>query len=251
MKKLYEKNELLFAILWIVLYCVVSIPIRGSLGDESSAMLVGLAVIAAGITAFVKILHLEEPYGLVKWKGSAKGYLFFLPMLILMTGNLWGGIGVAYDGIAQVYAVISMLLIGFIEEMIFRGFLFRAILKKDPAPVAITISAVTFGIGHLVNLLAGQGGIESLIQVFFAIAWGYLFTFVFYKSGSLWVCILVHGLVDVFSKFAAHESNSEYIYVAATIVLSAVYCFYLSRKPTALTQEAAIPPRKGNDSNEG
>lgn len=239
MRKLYEKNDLRFALLWILVYCVVSIPIRGSLGDESTAMLIGLAVIASGIFAFVKKSGLEETYGLVKWKGSAGDYLFFIPMLILMTGNLWGGIRAAYSGMAQVCAVLSMLLIGFIEEMIFRGFLFRALLKRDAVPVAVTISAVTFGIGHLVNLLAGQGGLESLIQVFFAIAWGYLFTLVFYKSGSLLVCIAVHGLVDAFSKFAAHGGNSEYIYVAVTIVLSAGYCFYLSRRPVALRREAS------------
>ena len=48
MKKLYERNELLFAIL-----CIVSVPIRGSFGDESIAMLIGLAVIAAGALIFV------------------------------------------------------------------------------------------------------------------------------------------------------------------------------------------------------
>ncbi len=240
MKKLFEKKDLMFAILWIIVYCAVSIPIRGELGDESPVMMIGLAIIAAGIFVFVKKLGLEEKYGLKKWDGKAGDYLFFIPMLILMTGNLWGGFGVAYDGISQIFAVISMLLIGFIEEMIFRGFLFRALLKRDPVPIAISISAVTFGIGHIVNLLAGQGGSESLVQVIFAIAWGFLFTFVFYKSGSLWICITVHGLVDVFSKFAAHEGNSDYIYVIATIVISAVYCFYLSRKPTALKQDGAF-----------
>lgn len=107
MKKLYEKNELLFAILWIVVYCAASIPIRGSLGDESLAMVIELAVIAAGILVFVKKFNLEEKYGLVKWNGSAANYLFFLPVLILMTGNLWGGVGVAYGGTAQVFAVLS------------------------------------------------------------------------------------------------------------------------------------------------
>lgn len=237
MKKLYEmyeKNELTFALFWIAVYCAVSIPLRGAWGDESPAMLAGLAVIAAGIVAFVKKYGLEETYGLVKWRGSAKEYLFFMPMLFLATGNLWGGIGMAYSGMAQVWAVISMLLVGLIEELIFRGFLFRALLKKDSVPAAITISAVTFGIGHLVNLLAGQGGMESLVQVLFAIAWGFLFTFVFYTSGSLWVCIVVHGLVDVFSKFAVPLSSLEYTYPLVTIVISIVYCLYLSRQPAAL-----------------
>lgn len=239
MKKLYEKNQLTFALLWIGVYCGVSIPIRGAFGDESPLMAVGLGIIAAGILAFVKKARLEERYGLVKWRDHAKDYLYFLPMLVLMTGNLWGGVGMAYSGMAQVCAVLSMLLVGFIEELIFRGFLFRALLERDPAPTAVTISAVTFGIGHIVNLLAGQGGLESLVQVVFAVAWGFLFTMVFYKSGSLWVCILVHGLVDVFAKFAAADSGtvSDYVYVAATILISIAYCVWLNRKPTALKPE--------------
>ena len=64
----------------------------------------------------------------------------------------------------------------------FRGFLFRALLKRDPAPVAVTISAVTFGIGHIVNLLAGQAKPEMVIQVLSAGAWGYIPTMVFYKK---------------------------------------------------------------------
>lgn len=235
MKWLYEKNELWFAIGWIILYCAATIPIRGNLGNESPAMLIVLALIAAGIFAFVKKYHLEEKYGLVKWQGKATDYWFFVPMLILMTGNLWRGFGMAYSGASQVCAVLSMLLIGFVEEMLFRGFLFRILLKKDPAPVAITISAVTFGIGHIVNMLAGQASLETVVQVLFAIAWGYIFTFVFYKSGSLLVCIFVHALVDAFSMFAADSVTMEWVYMGATIVIAIVYCLYLSKKPTVLT----------------
>lgn len=237
MKKFYEKNELWFAITWIVVYCGVSVPIRGAYGDESAAMLAGLAVIAAGLLAFVKTAHLEEKYGLIKWRGHAREYLFFLPVLVLMTGNLWGGVGMAYEGTAQLFAVLSMFLVGLVEELIFRGLLFRALLQRDAPPVAITISAVTFGIGHIVNLLAGQGSLESLIQVIFAVAWGFLFTMLFYHSGSLLVCIFVHGMVDVFAKFATGVSRSDYIYVTVTILVSIAYCLYLSRRPAALRPE--------------
>ena len=237
MKKLYEKNELLFAIGWIVVYCAVSVPIRGALGDESAAMAAALAVIAAGILSFIKRYRLEARYGLVKWAGSARDYLYFLPLLVLATGNLWDGVGMAYGGWAQVWAVISMLLVGFIEELIFRGFLFRALLDRNAAGVAVAISAVTFGIGHIVNLLAGQGDLETLLQVIFAVAWGFLFTLVFYRSGSLWICVAVHGLVDVFSKFAA-PGGKDYGYIAATVAVSIAYCLYLGRRPPALKQKA-------------
>ncbi|MCI9432632.1 MAG: CPBP family intramembrane metalloprotease [Oscillospiraceae bacterium] len=238
MKRLYGKNELGFALLWIGVYCTAVVPLRGAFGDESPVMLLGLAVIAGGILAFVKACRLEKKYGLVKWRGKAADYLFFLPLLVLTTGNLWGGVRMAYGGAAQVYAVLSMLLVGFIEELIFRGFLFRALLEQEAPPVAVTISAVTFGVGHIVNLLTGRGGLETLVQVVFAAAWGFLFTFVFYKSGSLLMCIAAHGLVDVFAKFAVADGGSGYGYITATVLTAVLYCAYLSRKPAALQPEA-------------
>ena len=233
MLKLYEKKEILFAVLWIMLYCFVSIPIRGNFGDESVWMLLELFLIAVGITVFVKKHHLEEKYGLDRWPKDNKRFLFFIPMWILVTGNLWGGFGMAYSGMAQVFAVLSMLLIGYIEEVIFRGFLFKALIPKDGIVVSIIISAVTFGIGHIVNLFAGQANLETVIQVFFAIAWGFIFTMVFYKSGSLIPCIIAHGLVDVFSKFAVEDASMTlgWIYMAATIVIAIVYCLYLKKLP--------------------
>ena len=233
MRKLYEKNEIWFAVIWILLYCFATIPIRGNLGDESIWMTAALLVIAAGVTVFIKKNHLEEKYGLAGWPRNTKRYLYFIPMWILATGNLWGGFGIAYDGMGQVFAVISMLLIGYVEEVIFRGFLFKALIPKDGIKPAILISSVTFGIGHIINLFAGQASLETVIQVFFAIAWGFIFTLVFHKSGSLFPCIAAHSLVNAFSKFA-NESNSYrtgWIYMCATILTAIVYGIYLARLP--------------------
>ena len=232
MKKLYEKNEILFAVLWIVAYCALSIPVRGKLGDESPLMLAALAVLALGSAWFIWKNGLREKYGLHAWPEKAARYWYFLPMIVLATGNLWGGVQLAYSGFAQVFAVLSMLLIGFVEEVLFRGFLFKALLKKDGEKAAIILSAVTFGIGHIVNLLAGQGNLETVIQVLFAIAWGFLFTFAYYKGGSLWPCIVVHALVDVFSKFARDNMTAGWVYVGATILVALLYCPYLARLET-------------------
>ncbi len=104
MKKLYEKTEMGFALLWIGIYCLGIGYLRGARGDDSFVMLLGLLAVAVGTVAFVKKHGLEEKYGLVKWQGRAADYLYFLPMLILSTGNLWGGVGVAYPLIGPVMA---------------------------------------------------------------------------------------------------------------------------------------------------
>ena len=92
MKKLYEKNEILFAVLWIVAYCALSIPVRGKLGDESPLMLAALAVLALGSAWFIWKNGLREKYGLHAWPEKAARYWYFLPMIVLATGNLWGGV---------------------------------------------------------------------------------------------------------------------------------------------------------------
>ena len=88
-------------------------------------------------------------------------------MWFLVTGYLWGGFAPAYSGAALVFAVLSMLLVGYVEEILFRGFLFKALIPKDGVKIAVIISSVTFGIGHIVNLLAGQANLETVLQVFF------------------------------------------------------------------------------------
>jgi len=234
MKKLYEKNEVWFAVLWIIVYCAATIPIRGNMGDESPLMLAALAAIAAGATWFVKANHLEGKYGLDRGPVHPERLWYFVPMIVLATGNLWGGVRPVYSGAAQLWAVLSMALIGYVEELLFRGFLFRALLKKDGRVPAILISAVTFGIGHIVNLLAGQANLETVLQVVFAIAWGFIFTLAFYKGGSLWPCIIIHGLVDVASKFSAENQTASMVYVIATIAVAAVYVPWLWRQQTQL-----------------
>ena len=229
MRKLYEKNETLFAVLWIVAYCVVLGTVRGNFGDESIYMLVALSLFTAGITAFVKGNHLEEKYGLAAWPKDMKKNLFFIPMWILATGNIWDGIAPSYQGAALVTAVLSMILVGFVEEMIFRGFLFRAMLGEDKPTAAIIVSAVTFGIGHIVNLFTGQAGFETVMQIIFAISWGFILTMVCYKSGSIIPCIIAHSMIDVLSLFGADNEMVDWIYIGVTIVIAIVYCTYLGK----------------------
>ena len=229
MRKLYEEKEILFAVLWIVAYCLIMAPIKEKFGYESAVMLAVLFLFAAGICIFVKVNRLEEKYGLDRWPKDMKRFLFFIPMWILATGNLWDGFAPSFKGVSLVIAVLSMILVGFVEEMLFRGFLFRAMLSNGRPVVAIVVSAVMFGIGHIVNLFAGQAGFETVMQMIFAVSWGFILTMVCYKGGSIIPCIIAHAMIDVFSLFGRDNETADWIYIGATIVTAVFYCVYLSR----------------------
>lgn len=229
MRRLYETKEVLFAVLWIVAYCVVMTPIKGQFGYGSAWWLLAMLAFTIGIMVFVRLNHLEEKYGLMGFPKDMKRYLFFIPMFILATGNLWDGFAPSFKGVELVIGTLSMILVGVVEEMLFRGFLFKAMLKDGKTVTAIVVSALTFGIGHIVNLFAGQASFETFMQVLFAISWGFVFTMVFYKSGSLIPCIIAHAMIDVFSLYGADSALVDRIYICATIVVAIIYCIYLGK----------------------
>lgn len=170
MKKFYEKSEIWFAVTWIIVYVVVMGNLRNNFGDESLYSMLAVMVIAVVLTAFMVKNKLTEKFGLVLWTDSKK-YLYFIPFILLCTVNLWFGVSLHYSISQQIVAVLTMAFAAYVEEIIFRGLLYRAI-EKDSAKQAIVISAVTFGTGHIVNLLTGQGSLDTFFQMGYAIAIG-------------------------------------------------------------------------------
>ena len=233
MKKLYEKSEIWFAVVWIIIYVVVMGNLQANFGDESPISTIGLAVISVILFVFIRKNDLMEKYGLIGWKDS-KQYLFFIPFLLLVTVNFWGGIAIHYDALHQVFAVISMMLVGFIEEIVFRGLLFKAMAKNNLTS-AIIVSSVTFGAGHIVNLLTGHASLDVLLQIAYAIAIGFSFVMVFHKSGSLIPCIVTHSLIDVTSKFSnenlpeSTQLTLNYVTSVFIIVVAGGYALYLRK----------------------
>ena len=235
MKKLYEKNELTFSIICIVAY-VILFSNADKISKDLGTVKIITAPLAAAFSAFlfiwVKKNGLAEKLGLCKPKVSAGRFLYYIPLIILSSTNLWRGVTLNFSVLESVLYVISMLCAGFLEELIFRGFLFKA-LCKDNVKSAIVISGVTFGIGHIVNLLNGAEVLSTLLQMCYAVAIGLLFTVIFYKSKSIIPCIISHSVINSLSTFGAESSDIFNITVAAvmTLVSLAYSAFILKINP--------------------
>lgn len=102
-------------------------------------------------------------------------------------------------------------------------------MEKDNVNRAIIISAITFGIGHIVNLLNGSNLIPTLMQISYAISIGYLFVIIFYKSKSLIPCIITHCLVNSLSIFNVENTVSLYVSSMFLIIISLVYAIYINK----------------------
>lgn len=206
MKKLYEKNELAFAITWIVIYCALQSfanPLNELAGIPYIASAFFCAVQAVAVFIFLRKNKLYRQYGLCKSSASASRFLFYIPLILLATANFWNGITWNLNIAGTVCYILCMLCVGFVEEMVFRGFLFRA-MAKDNVKTAVIVSSITFGIGHIVNLINGSGMdlTENLFQITAAVAIGFLFVILYYRGGSLIPCIITHAVINITSAFA-------------------------------------------------
>ena len=92
--------------------------------------------------------------------------------------------------------VASMLLLGFSEEVMFRGIVLQAGLRRFGPAVAVLLSAIVFTLMHVVNLLAVLGPIALLQQLSFVFFFGIAMACIALRANSFLPLMAFHGLWD-------------------------------------------------------
>ena len=248
MKKLFDKNEVLFAVILIIVYVVgstVMVQLSEMIGIGFLAEAVFGIVLFAVLAVFIAKNKLGEHLGLCKSEASAAKMLFYIPLPIIAAVGVIFGFAPQYEPVTLAIHTVYMLFVGFLEEIIFRGFLFRGMAKNNMT-AAIIVSAVTFGIGHIVNLLNGYELVENLLQIVFAVGVGFLLVFIFIRTGSLIACIAFHSLNNILAGFgsaqilvdlAGSEQGGQLLNIGIRSALTAAYLLYVLKctpKKTAL-----------------
>lgn len=235
LEKLYNKSEIRFAVIWIIAYVVLVSAgdnLSQAFGISKIVTLPVLVVLSVILFLFVKNNGLTEKYGLCRPQIPGAKMLFYFPLIILITANLWYGVALNQSPPETLLYILSMFCVGFLEEMIFRGFLFNA-MAKDGVKSAIVVSSVTFGAGHIVNLVNGSGAqlLPNLLQVMYATAVGFAFVMIYYKSKSLVPCILTHGIFNGLSAFANEAAMTVQREILTGVLLAVIaggYAVYIA-----------------------
>ena len=79
---------------------------------------------------------------------------------------------------------------GICEELLFRGFLLAYLSNYMSMPIAVLLSSLLFGLGHLYQ--GWQGVLRTAVM-------GLIFAGIYLWSGSLFIVIALHFAVDAYS----------------------------------------------------
>ena len=233
MKKLYVKDEVWFAVIWIVIY-VIGFANSDSISEAMGVpklltVLVGI-ILAIILLRFIRKNQLCEYYGLCRGQGKSSEFLYFVPLMIMSSVNLWNGVTIRASAIEIILFILSMCLVGILEEVIFRGLLFKGMCKSNVMS-AIIVSSITFGMGHIVNLFLGEPVFDTLLQLVYASAIGFCYTAIFYTSNSIYPCIISHAVVNSTSIFAVEPTGKMQILITIVqTVLGVGYGVWLLRR---------------------
>ena len=227
MRKLFEKYETLMCILLIALYIVINSLCMQNFGvADYRSVLINTAFSLLLVVLMIALKRVSY-YGLARVQ-NARNYLYFIPLALIASVNLWSGININNTTSEIMFHILMMLNVGFIEEIIFRGFLFK-MMERSNVKLAIAVSSITFGIGHIVNLINGADLVPTLVQICYAIAIGYLFVIIFHKSKSLVPCIIAHAITNALSIFNVESVASTYIVPIFLIIVPLAYAIFINK----------------------
>lgn len=181
------------------------------------------------VIIFLKEKKLLSYYGINSLKRlELKNLLYFVPMIIISLVNLRFGIYINYSWQQILLISITMLGVGFSEEILFRGFLMKAIMNKNPK-AAILLPSIIFGIIHITNLFSGANIIMTILQVIYATFFALMCSMFFYKTNNLIPCMICHSITNITDVFLPNNLSIEdqYIGCIVFIIPSAFYAWYL------------------------
>lgn len=184
------------AICWVLVALVVAAQ-----GQATSLDLLyrGLRLAAGTVAlAAARGLAAPVPFGA---RNLGRGLLLGLPIVGVAGLALVGGSYPHFRGPgALAVFTISMIGVGWFEEAVTRGLLLGVMLRAFPASrtgrlLAVVVSSLAFGLGHLVNL-GHLGGVGTAVQVGYATLIGIGIAALRLRTGSLLVPVLLHALLD-------------------------------------------------------
>ena len=210
------------------------------------ALMVNFLIIGAIAFLFLRILCPKWKLGLRK-KGLVDGFKKYgiIGVLVAIAGFIAFYVGLSpFDrqpSIEKVLieGVVYYVGVAIIEELYVRGLLLNVIEKmsvksKNSTLIAVVLSAVIFGVGHLFGVL-NQSLLVIVSKVVWTIGMGIFFGMIYKKTNNLWLPIMIHFLINVcalpycFSSINGYANLTLYIIVPVYMVLG-IYSFIELKK---------------------
>ncbi|MBD8843938.1 CPBP family intramembrane glutamic endopeptidase [Priestia megaterium] len=162
--------------------------------------------------------------------------LFLSPLLLYLLIILIGNRGIHVSSILDLILILltQTLIIAFVEEMVFRGFMLNLLLSKS-YKLAVLLSSLLFAFTHSLNMLSDQTLGNTVFQILFAFVTGLVLALLIVNGQSIGVTIIFHGLNNFLQFTSPVDANDSLLVNYALLLFLSGYAFYLWNRKSTLS----------------
>ena len=240
-------------------------PVLSAIACAALQFALTIAILLAGLSYLP-----PEAFGKVKLVAFASTVL--LPLWLAQVLGLWPRLGFGWSEVKPAFFFVATALVcapylvhgldlgardsvageslmqfvnAFGEELLFRGVIFALLLRLAPWQL-FALSSLLFGAMHLIHGVMDANWPGAIHQALVTTAGGLLFVAVRHRTGSLWLAIAAHMLVNlsiIFSNVGptmgeAGEELAQNIAIALEVALAAWVLLGASRQAPAAVAAA-------------
>jgi membrane protease YdiL (CAAX protease family) len=236
-----QATDLLFAVavhlarFGVIIGGLALAPLLGIGGWYAGLFVNGLCCVFAA--ALVTRYRLWNRIGITRlWAGRSAAVFLLVLLAEALSWLLPAGLDVAPPGVAL--WVLTLLLVGFNEELISRGVVLERLGLRFRAVPAVVLTGALFGLQHL-SLFAttGRGTYDILTNVLLSGVVGFAMAAFQYRFHWILPLVLVHALAD-FTAIHAREPHGD-VFAALTGVMFVVLGVVMLRGRASSTARAA------------
>lgn len=222
-----------FVVLGMFILLSTLVTLRGGSSEDNDDVLDLLsdwkvyAVQAAVVTVIMAVTITWRTTGLFavpKLRGltPAAYVVLAISFMAIFTFVVTLAISATTVGGALVPIIACTFFIGFSEELFVRGWIYGGLMYRLKPWVLILVTGCIFGLLHLTNLSVLESGMSVLLQVVFASVSGMFFAILRYVTGSIWIPILQHWMLDAAIGAAMSTEPPHYVAVLPVLAVLAV-----------------------------
>ncbi len=183
--------------------------------NEFAATLITAVVFAASALLLTK----KDDY--FKGGNKDKFCITYIAIVTLILGliNL-----VPFDisiDISVLSVIVTMFFVSLMEELIFRGCVYKICEAKWGGRKAVILSSILFGFIHIINVLNDDIAVVAL-QIASATSIGVVFAILIYKKQGIYLSILAHAVINITANIGATETIYKEIIFSVICVIFAV-----------------------------
>ncbi|QWU16608.1 hypothetical protein SAMN04487895_107242 [Paenibacillus sophorae] len=243
-KRSFSQKHPVLAVVIIEVLLLLSVTAAGAYAtikqlSYTSPVLLSFIPIAAVLILYFSLKKKWGYYGFRSLASIPKerliDYAPLLAVLVIVALKGFRPIGVS----ELLFYFFFTLLVGFVEESIYRGMILNILLPKGVKTAVIT-SSLLFSVTHVLNALSGQNAVQTALQIVYALLIGGALALLMVRNRNILPLILFHFLHN-FIQFVGNDNSDAYLgYDITILALIALYCVWLglSLKKTVSTHPA-------------